>query len=195
MNLFNSILTSVLIVILVWGAALFQSPDANALIQASPQPNKSITSNTIEPTSVDSNSTPAIKVNQQINIAGIRQNIAIADIHQLWQTFNDQAELHASLVVQPTKVFVLYSAMTNSFERADVTIGYDVKELKQHPNTYSIDTKNGDIILPEHPYTAAQLATAWEKIDYSKTVNFVLETHFLDNSGNATSTTMLVSYQ
>lgn len=206
MNLLNSIITSILIVALVWGGVLFLNSNANAIVQQTTQNVKTIVAESTEAAAVtplnsdkDQTAAPQEPVNntfknQQLKIAGIQKNIALTDIHQLWLTFNSQSKLHDSLKVQPTKVYVLYSGITDSFQQADVTIGYDIKELKQHSNPFNLDMRHSEVILPAKPYTAAQLATAWEKIDYSKSVNFVLETHSLNKSGNTTSTTMLVSY-
>jgi hypothetical protein len=196
MSLFNSILTSFLILATFWGVALFQGKIAHAI-----QPHKVIqeaqdevkkTNEVKEQTVL--NLAEAVKP-EYIHIAGIRQYIELADIQPLWQKFNKHTELHKHLKQQPKKVYVLYQRISKNYQQAEVTIGYDINEMRQFDKHYSIDISHNAVLLPAKKYNKTQLSEAWEKIDYKKMKEYVLEVHTLNQTGETTATQVFVSYQ
>ena len=193
MSLFNSILTSFILVATFWGVALFQGKIAHAI-----QPKKNIqeVQNEVKKVAVQ----PVIKLTETVNpdsihIAGIRQYIELADIQLLWQKFNERSELHKHLKQQPNKVYVLYQKISKDYQQAEVTIGYDINEMTQFDKHYSIDISHNAILLSENKYDKKQLSDAWEKINYQKIKEYVLEVHKLNQTGETTATQVFVSYQ
>lgn len=193
MSLFNSILTSFIIVTTFWGVALFQGKIAHAI-----QPKKilqgvqSEVKKVKEPSII--NLTKAVKP-ESIDITGIRQQIELADIQLLWQKFSDRAELHKHLKHQPNKVYVLYQKISENYQHAEVTIGYDTNEMTLYDKHYSIDISHNAVLLPANKYDKKQLYDAWGKINHQKIKEYVLEVHTLNKSGETTSTQVFVSYQ
>ena len=193
MNSFNSILTSFIIVATFWGVALFQGKIAHAI-----QPKKIIQGVQSEVKKVKEpsiiNLTKAVKP-ESIDITGIRQQIELADIQLLWQKFSDRAELHKHLKHQPNKVYVLYQKISENYQHAEVTIGYDTNEMTLSDKHYSIDISHNAVLLPANKYDKKQLSDAWGKINHQKIKEYVLEVHTLNKSGETTTTQVFVSYQ
>ncbi|MBE0370384.1 hypothetical protein [Pseudoalteromonas aurantia] len=190
MNLFSAIFTSVIIVVLFWGLALFQGNNAAAQeINLSPS-TQIIARNKVA--TIDNKSDKIAP--DTIRIAGVRKRIPLHNIGQLWQHFNQHSTLHQALKKAPQKVYVLYSALSNNYQQADVVIGYDIISLSQFDKPYTIDTHQYTELLPVDKYTETQLTNAWKEIDYSKKVAYVLEVHALNLSGKTTSTQVFVSY-
>lgn len=190
MSLFNSILTSFIIVATFWGLALFQGKIAHAI-----QPQKiiqEVQKEVKEPSIV--NLTKAVKP-ESIDITGIRQQVELADIQLLWQKFNNSTKLHKHLKYQPKKVYVLYQKISKDYQQAEVTIGYDINEMTQFNKHYSIDISHNSVLLPENKYDKTQLSDAWEKINHQKIKEYVLEVHALNQQGETTTTQVFVSYQ
>ncbi len=193
MNLLSSIFTSFIIVTVFWGLTLFQGNIANAIQTQSISESASNTLDKINRTAVTK--APKITTIEPVHIAGIKQRIELNDIQKLWQQFNSQSELHNTLKDQPKKVFVLYNALSKNYQQADVIIGYETNELTRVENPYSIDISHHSVLLPAKKYSELQLANAWEKINYSKVINYVLEVHSLNTVGETTSIQLSVSYK
>jgi hypothetical protein len=193
MSLFNSIFTSFIIVATVWGVALFQGKIAHAI-----QPKKVIQTVQNEAKEVKEpsivNLTKAVQP-ESIHITGIRQQIELADIQLLWQKFSDRAELHKHLKHQPNKIYVLYQKVSENYQQAEVTIGYDTNEMTQFDKHYSIDISHNAVLLPANKYDKKQISDAWGKINYQKIKEYVLEVHTLNKFGETTTTQVFVSYQ
>ncbi len=196
MSLFNSVLTSFFIVAIFWGVALFQGQIAHAIqpqkISQGPRSEVKEINGVKEQTVFIS--TKAVKP-ESIHITGIRQHVELADIQMLWQKFNSNTELHKQLKHHPNKVYVLYQKISQSYQQAEVTIGYDITEMRQFDKHYSIDISQKSVLLPSNKYDETQLSEAWKKIDYQKVKEYVLEVHTLNQSGETTSTQVFVSYQ
>lgn len=205
MNLFNSILTSLVIVAIFWGAALFQTNIAHAfetektspvlaeevkIKEAKKEVKKKQTSTTIAQISKADTKDP-----ETIHIAGIHQRIELADIHFLWQKFSDRPELHKHLKHRPKKVYVLYQNINKNYQQAEVTIGYDINELSKFTKHYSINTSQYTALLPAKKYDKKQLSEAWGKMNHHKAKEYVLEVHTLDKAGDVITSQVFVSYK
>jgi hypothetical protein len=193
MNLLNSILTSFVIVFAFWACALFQSDIAHAISHNNVLPPyiNEDKQNTELP--ISSNNTQL--KNDIIHISGLKKHIRLVDIKLLWQQFNNNKTLHKHLKQQPMKVYVLYSSLSKNYQKADVLIGYDINELDQFDEHVSVNTHQNFALLPKAKYTEQQLAGAWNKINYSTPIEYILEVHTLNQAGETTSAQMFISYK
>lgn len=193
MNFFYSMFTTFFIVILFWSLAVFQTNIA----QAFEQKNVEITFNKNNEIEQISNITEETKrgKSQPIKLAGIKEHIKLQDIKILWDRFNEATELHNNLKSQPKKIYVVYQKVSNNYQEADVTIGYNIDAISKFNNAFSVDISEQEILLPKKQYSDIALAEAWEKINYSKNIHHILEVHSLDLAGKTTATQMFVSYQ
>ena len=193
MNLFNSILTSLVVVALFWGAALFQSNIAAAFVGKDDAVEVNVVANKAKPqVTVESSKVVALSVQ---TISGVTEQLLLADILQLWQQFNADSELHNKLTNQPNKVYVYYRGFSNNYQQANVTIGYDVALLQKPRLPVVIDTQEQEILLVAGEHGEAELAAAWNQIDYQALPQHVLEVHSLNPAGETTSTQLFVSYK
>lgn len=201
MNLFNSILTSLVIVAIFWGAALFQTNIAHAFEpeKTSPTLTKEVKTKEMvkkqKSTTIAQISKANIQKAETIHIAGIHQRIELADIHFLWQKFSDRPELHKHLKHRPKKVYVLYQNINKNYQQAEVTIGYDINELSKFTKHYSIDTSQYTVLLPASKYDKKQLSEAWGKMNHHKAKEYVLEVHTLNKAGDVITSQVFVSYK
>lgn len=193
MNFIFSMFTSFFIVIIFWSLALFQSNLAQAFVQKTVE-KKVNKENEIEQVIRSTEIRKQVEP-ELIKLAGIKQHIKLQDIKILWGRFNEATELHNKLKSQPKKIYVAYQKISNNYQEADVTIGYNINEITEFNNVYSVDTSEQEILLPKKQYNEIALAEAWEKINYSKNIHHILEIHSLDFAGKTTATQMFVSYQ
>lgn len=193
MNLINSVITSFIIVVALWGAALMQLPVANAIEHKDIK--KNIANEDAKANKVTANALAIEDVQNIIHISGLQQQIMLKNVDQIWQTFSTMSALNQSLKQQPKKVYVLYGSFSKNYQKANVTIGYDINELTKFDRHYSVNISEFKPLLPAKHFEDGQLAKAWDKIDYNKKVNAVLEIHTLAKSGKPQSTQILVSYK
>lgn len=204
MKLFGSLLTTGLIIGVVWGIALLQVPSAEANTDSAQSTSEDIAQKTKQNISAKVEATSS-QVNEQskssyttalynLAITGVSERISLSNIDLLWQTFEDKTILHARLVKQPSKVYVYYRNFSKNYQSADVSIGYLTEIVK--PATKATAQLRGTYqqLLKKAVYTSAELATAWQKIDYRKQVHSVVEVHYLDKNSQPTSTQVLVKY-
>lgn len=130
-----------------------------------------------------------------ISMAGNTKRLVLTELDSLWQTFNHNRELTASLLRTPSKVYVYYRAFSASYDSALVTIGYDHRELEQQIPVLSINKSQFEPILNQGGYDNATLVMAWQKFDYSRGPTSVLEVHYLLPDGSTEFSELLVSYQ
>lgn len=192
MNLFNSILTTCIIVAAVWFIALSQSSFAFA---AADQEQKITTTTTVKKSSPVAPQAETIKKAEVLHIAGITQKIHLVDIQKLWQKFTDRSTLHKQLKQKPQQVYVLYKALADNYQVADVTIGYNINELRKFNDHISVNTAHYENLLPPKPYTEQEISKAWKKINFRQKVDYILEVHNLNNKGDVTTTELFVSYK
>ena len=103
---------------------------------------------------------------ENVQIAGISQNISLNKVPTLWNDFNDNKTLQNSLKRNPSKVFVYYRDFSSSYESAMVSIGYDAKNVKSKANVINLPTSRFSSLLNKGRYNDIELKQAWQKIDY-----------------------------
>ncbi len=200
MSLLPSLLTSVAITCLVWLVAVFQPNIAIAsdmpivervnktiLIKELPVEHKR------QAVAQQKKSSDNFKF-ENVQIAGISQNISLNKVPTLWNDFNDNKTLQNSLKRNPSKVFVYYRDFSSSYESAMVSIGYDAKNVKSKANVINLPTSRFSSLLNKGRYNDIELKQAWQKIDYRKRILAVVEVHYLNTDNTVNSTEIFVSY-
>lgn len=193
MNLFWSILSSFIILVVFWSVALFQSNIAIAFEERTIE-------NTITNEQLLNNTRKIDKAKQEqltkISVSGIKQEIALNQINKLWQQFNNDEHLHRQLKKQPAKIYVVYQKLSDNYQKALVTIGYDI-QIIDRDNTIVTQLNTQDLLIlkPLKKYTDSELTEAFEKINYSKPIDYILEIHSLDLSGETIASQLLIAYQ
>lgn len=207
--MFKSVLISLLVISTVWLLALFQPSNvyADSDTNVDPQPESTVQANSVAishkqvttklvPNVAASTINDAAQVyNETIKIVGSTLNIQLSDIHIAWLDFKDNQALHKQLKAQPKTIYALYNNFTDSFQRADVTIGYDINELSKIKHATLINMNNSLTILPLGKYTDSQLRTAWKKVNYAKPVQHILEVHHLNPANAVESAEIFVTYK
>ena len=191
MKLINSLLITAGIVAAVWSLALLQPAKAKTL-EGSQTTFTAMKETQGKQLSV-AKSNHAIAKNQ-ITIAGKTQTLPIEQVSQLWQSFNQDVSLNASLVKQPNVVYVLYRDFSNNFDIANVTIGYSVDALANVKQPIVIPSSRYQPLLSKRKYSDQELANAWQTIDYRKALSHVLEIHYLSPNNTVLRSEVLVNY-
>lgn len=195
--MFKSVIISLLVVTTVWLFALFQPQNVYADLNEPNTERESISSINQQTAEINANhlATRSDTQIEIINISGTKLNIQLSDIKIAWQQFKENQALHKQLSVQPKAIYVLYNNFTDSFQQADVTIGYDVNELSQDNPSTLINLSSRLSILPSGRYTEQQIQAAWQQVDYGKPLKYILEVHNLNPTNTVESTKMFVAYK
>jgi predicted transcriptional regulator YdeE len=197
MNLFPSLITSFVIVSVIWIIAIFQP---NAAL-ANDDPKVSTTQSKQAPPIKYKKKTLAKAKNnlphfnfENVQISGVSQNISLNQLPSLWQEFNENKTTQSSLKKNPSKVYVYYRDFSSDYESGKVSIGYDIKELKEPRNNISLPLIHFLPLLSKGKYDDLQLQQAWEKIDYRKNVTAIVEVHYLNADSSVNNSELFVSY-
>lgn len=217
MNLFASILTSIIIMLAVWFGVIYQPTPAYADI-ITPSTTEiiaeSMANDDVEEISEKSKlkSEPKVKEKYQstrlisknnsvknnapvANIVGVSQEMLISDIDKLWAKFSQRGSLHSQLSDYPTATYVLYRNISKSFTRADITIGYDSRELTSNSQLISLPTGHYQTVITDSHLSSKQLEAAWKKLNFTKEVVAVVERHQLNKRAEVVSVSMQVLYK
>lgn len=191
MNLFQSLITTALIVTAVWTVALFQPITAIAGEKTSEETSAKPTQSKVVKNQIKSATQPF----KDLAISGISQTIALDQLSQLWLAFNDNKKLHNKLKQNPSKTYVYYQNFSSNYDSAKVTIGYDAKELTMATKPLKLSDAGFELLLKKAKYSNQQLRTAWDNIDYRRTVVGILEVHHLTPESTVSSSEIYVLYQ
>ncbi len=213
MNLFTSILTSIIIVLAVWFGVIYQPTPAYAEIitpstveiiteskasdnfKNSPVKSEPKAKEKYQSTRLISASN-SVKNNAPVaNIVGVSQEMLISDIDKLWAEFSQNGSLHSQLSDYPTATYVLYRHISKNFTRADITIGYDSRELKSNSQLTSLPTGHYQTVITDSHLSSKQLEAAWKKLNFTKEVVAVVERHQLNKRAEVVSVSMQVLYK
>ncbi|WP_077285167.1 hypothetical protein [Cognaticolwellia aestuarii] len=205
MNLFVSILTSIIIVVIVWFGVIYQPSSTDIDIITSDQAHeiaKEITAGTSPfiakkiKTNTDKNDVKYAVYNTPVrSVFGVEQHMKINDIEQLWSKFYRDQALQSKLNDYPTAAYVLYRNISKDFKNADITIGYHSDELSNKPTGVLLPVGYYQTVLTGNDITSIQLLKAWQKLDFSREVTAVIERHQLNKSADVTSVRMQVIYK
>jgi hypothetical protein len=205
MNLFASILTSIIIVLAVWLDAIYQptaayaetiTPSTTIDVAENNAANESPLSQ-VKVISDKAQNTIKKRVNSTpiTSISGVQQNMLISNIDQLWYQFERNKKLHSKLKGYPSAIYVLYRNISKDFTRADITIGYSDLELKAPMNITIVPNGNYQNAIAGNELSATQLEKAWQKLDFGQNVIAVIERHQLNKSADVVNVSMQVMYK
>lgn len=192
MKLIGSLITTTVIVGLVWSVAYAQidltKEDSN-VVKNPPAPQESKLPEATALALSDS------QTRLKLNISGVSDRILLADIDELWQTFNNIALLHGKLVKQPNKVYVYYRNFEQDYLSADVSIGYADSLLGD--SSFPLKRLDGNYatLLKRGSHTTSELAKAWQKIDYRQPVASIVEIHYLGDHSQSVASELLIQYR
>lgn len=203
MNLFVSILTSIIIVTIVWLGVIYQPSSTDIDIITSDQAHeiaKEISAGTApfiaKKTNAVKSDVKPVDYNMPVrSVFGVEQHMKINDIAQLWSKFYRDQALQSKLDDYPTAAYVLYRNISKDFKYADITIGYRSDELNNKPTGALLPIGYYQTVLTASGITSTQLLKAWQKLDFSREVIAVVERHQLNKSADVTSVSMQVIYK
>ena len=197
MNLLSSVITSCIIVGVIWAIAAFQpkaevANDTNTLLFKPEQEQQNTVA--IKPELLAVKNAKAGLFFNSIQISAISQKISLNQLPHLWHDFNNNKTLQMSLKKKPSKVFVFYRDFSSDYSSAMVSIGYDSQELKGAISKINLPNMYFQSLLSKGKYNELQMKRAWEKIDYRKRVAAIVEVHSLAQDSSINSSEIFVSY-
>ncbi|CAA0105047.1 Uncharacterised protein [BD1-7 clade bacterium] len=130
------------------------------------------------------------------SLIGVKQQIKIADVQNLWGTFQNDATLQGRLNTMTPVAYVIYESFNDSFEEATVTIGYEASALMGSvAATERIEPGRYEQLLAPKVYADERFNSAWSGIRYSDELEAVVEVHAFNANGDITSSQLLAYYQ
>ncbi|MGI9276418.1 MAG: hypothetical protein ACR2PT_16435 [Endozoicomonas sp.] len=124
-------------------------------------------------------------------IVGISREIKLAAINDLWQEFSAQTALSKQLKSNNYTVFAVYTDFRRDFSMARVSIGYQDSAMKGERIT--LPGGEREPLLSAGRHNTSDIVSAWDKIDYSRSVKAVLERR--DYRGDEETVAIFVIYQ
>lgn len=185
MKLFGSLITTSLIVAMVWGVALLQlKPSTAQAIETQNTTNSVVDKATAKKPVPAKISKPQVTKagvlgNVAISISGVTERINLNDISSLWTKFEKASLLHQRLIKQPKKVYVYYRKLSDDYKTADVTIGYNSELISPSSNNEVIPNAKYHTLLANGVHSEQEIANTWQKIDYQQSNISVVEVHYL----------------
>lgn len=189
MKLFASLLTTMIITGTIWGAVLMQPVMAE--------------SSSKTPLSQGAEKTPtkrqpkqqAQKKNKTYIRSVVTKTISLDAVAALWIEFEDQIIKQEDLPETLDRLVVIYQDMDKDFSHATVTIGFPVEASIQKDGYIElISNAHGQPLLNRGEHSKAEIANAWEDINFRKSVKAVVETHYLNALGQEESNQLVVHY-
>ena len=130
-----------------------------------------------------------------INISGITERLPLSALDSLWLQFDKASQLHGKLKRTPNKVYVVYRDFSDNFDRAKITIGYDVSQLKRGITDEKINLSALKPLLAKQSYSMTELKAGWEQVNYGPSLNRVVEIHTLNSKGKTIASELFVAYK
>lgn len=210
MNLFTSILATIVIAMVIWFAVTLQQADAPTqedkfasnnmsyeqmseagyLLVAQRLESQQTQVKQIEPKPQTKQAKPKV-VNQQpnnnVSIVGISDRIQLteANITKLWQKLNNNNKLTQQLTSNRFTIYAIYHEFNADYSQANVVIGYNAPAMQG--NQFNIPSGDKTMLLDTIPYSATAISQAWQHIDYSRPLKAVIEQHKFNNDKQTVS--------
>lgn len=185
----SSIVKTLIIVVVVWGVALLQLQPviaSEAFVKA-----EKVEKKKDKPVAEHRD----LITLERIEIVGVQKKTSLNNLDVLWQQFENKSLLQNRLVKQPDRVVVLYQNFDNNYQQADIAIGYPKNLVSPATDVITIAGGKYAQVLPNAKYSDAELMSAWQKLDYRKSIHSVVETHDLNSLGEVTSSQVSVLYK
>jgi hypothetical protein len=198
MNLPSSLVVTVIIVLGIWLAVVFQ-PQAASQVNGSFEP-KSISAESIATAPQSEGASKAVPIAAVkplgVAITGITAVISLSEVDVLWEKLNADPQFMANLTTTTPTMYAYYRDFNADYSKANVSVGYksgDIKlgglaQIVAHEGFYQT-------LLSPSFYEQAQLLSAWQKIDYQRSVVAVLEKHNVNEKGEINRSALSVLYK
>lgn len=189
MKLFASILTTTAIVGAIWGATLLQPTEAYI------SPEKQHTEN--RPSTAKQAPQPKPRLISKIYLRTVvSKTVSLDTVDLLWEDFESQLPEQQWLPEKFDRIIVLYQDINKDFTRARVTIGFPLEATTQAAGDRMLpDSLRSEQLLSRGNYSKAELATAWEEINFIRAVEAIVETHYLNVLGQDQASQLVVYYK
>ncbi|SFC12833.1 hypothetical protein [Pseudoalteromonas denitrificans] len=125
-------------------------------------------------------------------IVGSSSTIDISEVENFWLTLNKNTSLQNRVNKISPKTYTLYTDFNTNYSQAKVTIGYDIKDIEPAiDKNYKVPVGDYKIVLSPAKYSQEILFDTWEKLDYQRTIEAVLEEHIVNANGEIISVSVL----
>ncbi|MGF1682961.1 hypothetical protein [Photobacterium minamisatsumaniensis] len=185
MKLFASILTTGAIAGSILGLVVFQPVMAENAQQDQAKP-------ALDDISIHTKSS---KDTQQF-LHGVTKTIPLQSISILWRDFENKVVEKNKLPAGSDRVIVLYQNFNSDFTEAKVTIGYPTQKNVLSNAMVELPTiEKADLLLSRGKHSESELIDAWSRINFQKSVEALVETHYLSPLGLPESSQLSVYYK
>ena len=190
MKLFASLLTTIVITGAVWGAVMTQPLVAESLSNTQASKNTETAPIKLQvPKKTQNESKTYIR-------SIVSQSISLDAVATLWVEFEDKLTQQKDLPETLQRLVVIYQDIDKDFSHASVTIGFPIEaSVKKEGYIELISNAQGQQLLSRGKNSQVEIANAWEEINFRKSVNMVIETHYLNALGQEESNQLVVHYK
>jgi hypothetical protein len=131
-----------------------------------------------------------------IVLVGVSAEIALTEVGGLWTKLNQDPRFAANLSTATPTMYAYYRDFNSDYSIANVSVGYSSKDINLS-GLQQITLHEGEYQVLAGPglYEQAELLSAWQKIDYQRSVLAVLERHKLTAQGEISSSALSVLYK
>lgn len=194
MKLIASLLTTTAITGAVWGLVMLQPVMADSKLE---NPVKTETA-----VRKDKQKDSRHKVYSLSHVQGMTKTLPLDSISDFWQEFEQQFIDTGKLPQNLDRLVVLYQEINSDYTQAKVTIGYITetddltKKRAKKDNIVTIPAiEKAQRLLEKGDYSKIELSDAWQQINYKKSVDVLIETHYLTPQGLPKSSQLSIYYK
>jgi hypothetical protein len=188
MTLFNSLLITTVTTVAIWGLVLIQPIPAIAASESV------ITTHTTEK-----------EVNTQVTLLAkppnyfvplINQTISLSAVDALWKGLYSELEKKTEPLEPIDEIIIVYREFNALFTAAEVVVGYhSVQSVDKQAQMNLPQTKQKKILLARGKHTNNELEKSWQEIDFSQSIEAVVEVHYLNQHGLPDTNQLTVYYK
>lgn len=136
------------------------------------------------------------------HVQGITKTLPLDSISDFWQEFEQQFIDTNKLPQNLDRLVVLYQEINSDYTQAKVTIGYITetgdltKKRAGKDNIVTIPSiEKAQLLLEKGDYSKIELSDAWQQINYKRSVDVLIETHYLTPQGLPKSSQLSIYYK
>ncbi|WP_333002165.1 hypothetical protein [Vibrio coralliilyticus] len=185
MKLFASILTTAVITGSVWGLVVLQPAMADSTQQAQINNEFSDVSHDVK-----RGDTP------QQYLRGVTKTISLESLPSLWREFDSKLVESDKLPDNLDRIVVLYQELNSDFTEAQVTIGYPTEKSPLASDLVALPAiEQAELLMHRGQHSESELMDAWGRINFQKSVDALVEIHYLNSQGQPESSQLSVYYK
>lgn len=126
----------------------------------------------------------------------VSQTVALDNVPSLWGEFEKRLPHQENLPTSSDRFVAVYQNFSSDFAQADVTIGVGLEKRESNSTSHELpSTPNKQQLLTRGQYRAADLENAWQDINFTKPIEAVVETHYINLLGQEESSQLVVYYK